>query len=301
MASDAFLIEWTTTVARRAVAPRHSHNLHGRSNIENQRLWEKKAVVLPGINRGGHHRLGDQSSLSLRYFSNQEAGLSLPASFLFEFLNIFMEFSPQQLLAEIEQRERIHNSFAEFCTYVLAPKGQRPARHHLAMIDHLERLERGEIDRLMIFCPPGMAKSTYAAVLFPAWWMIRNPATKVVGVSYGADLANRNSSEIKQIVTDFPEVLEFQFQKGKDRTENWGTTNRCEYKAIGTTGGLTGFRSHLTIMDDLVADQEAADSETERQRLAQYYGTVLKPRMTRGGRVPLNRGRIVLIMTRWHP
>ncbi|HNJ09804.1 MAG TPA: terminase, partial [Plasticicumulans sp.] len=34
-----------------------------------------------------------------------------------------------------------------------------PAAHHLLLIDKLERVTAGEITRLMVFMPPGSAKS----------------------------------------------------------------------------------------------------------------------------------------------
>ncbi len=44
--------------------------------------------------------------------------------------------------------------------------GYTQARHHLLLSEKLEAVERGEIKRLMVFMPPGSAKSTYANILF---------------------------------------------------------------------------------------------------------------------------------------
>jgi hypothetical protein len=73
-----------------------------------------------------------------------------------------------------------------------------PAEHHRLLIDKLEGIERGYIvadrrtnvcgtwyargehipfKRLMVFMPPGSAKSTYGSVLFPSWYLGKNPAT----------------------------------------------------------------------------------------------------------------------------
>ena len=51
----------------------------------------------------------------------------------------------------------------------------------------------GEIERLMVWMPPGSAKSTYASVLFPPWFMGRNPGASVLGVSNTTELAERFS------------------------------------------------------------------------------------------------------------
>ena len=40
------------------------------------------------------------------------------------------------------------------------------------LINKLERVSRGEIDRLALFMPPGSAKSTYATILYPKCYVI---------------------------------------------------------------------------------------------------------------------------------
>jgi len=39
---------------------------------------------------------------------------------------------------------------------------QAPSTHHKLLLDQLDRVARGDIDRLMVLMPPGSAKSTYA-------------------------------------------------------------------------------------------------------------------------------------------
>ena len=51
--------------------------------------------------------------------------------------------------------------------------------------------------KLMVFMPPGSAKSTYASILFPPWAMARNPKWSVLGASHSEDLAERFSFRIK--------------------------------------------------------------------------------------------------------
>jgi hypothetical protein len=45
---------------------------------------------------------------------------------------------------------------------VVHDPGYEPAAHRLLIIDRLERVARGEIDRLALFMPPGNMKSTYS-------------------------------------------------------------------------------------------------------------------------------------------
>ncbi len=67
-------------------------------------------------------------------------------------------------LDEIRE-ERARRSFDCFARRML---GLEPARHHRFVNEKLEAVERGEIKRLMLFEPPGHAKSTYASTCFRA-------------------------------------------------------------------------------------------------------------------------------------
>jgi hypothetical protein len=49
---------------------------------------------------------------------------------------------------------------------------------HLRLLaEHLEAVERGEIDRLMVFMPPRHGKSVLASTLYPAWYLGRHALT----------------------------------------------------------------------------------------------------------------------------
>ncbi len=65
-------------------------------------------------------------------------------------------------LDEVRQ-ERARRSLGAFATRML---GLVPAQHHEFVNGKLEAVERSEIPRLMLFEPPGHAKSTYASHLF---------------------------------------------------------------------------------------------------------------------------------------
>lgn len=65
------------------------------------------------------------------------------------------------------RRRHARASLTEWCREC----GYEPARHHKLIVKELEAVARGETDRLMLFLPPGSAKSTYGSVLFPPWYL----------------------------------------------------------------------------------------------------------------------------------
>src|SRR3954470_20143118 len=94
---------------------------------------------------------------------------------------------PRELLEELKARKEAEASLASYLAYL--DLGFAPAAHHQLMIRHLEEVERGECPRLMLFLPPGSAKSTYASVIFPSWYIGRHPEASIIAASHTQDLA----------------------------------------------------------------------------------------------------------------
>lgn len=163
--------------------------------------------------------------------------------------------------------------------------------HHRLLIKELEDIEAGRNDRLMVFMPPGSAKSTYASVLFPAWFMAKRPNRDVIGASHGAELAEDFSSRVLRTIKEYPRELDYGLLS--ESVKLWKTTNGGVYRAAGAGGSITGRRSDLFVIDDPIKGREDADSETIREKVWSWYRaeviTRLKP-----------RARIVVIQTRWH-
>jgi hypothetical protein len=184
------------------------------------------------------------------------------------------------------------SDLAAWCIEALAPLGQKPARHHRLLIDHLERVESGDIDRLMVFMPPGHAKSTYSSVLFPPWFFAQQQHRDLIGASHASSLAEDFSKRIQTQIRHNAPLLGFSLQS--ENVESWRTTNGGVYRAAGVGGGITGRRSDLTLIDDPIKGAADAESETVRESQWAWYQSECLTRQKPGG-------RIVLIMTRWHP
>jgi len=159
------------------------------------------------------------------------------------------------------------------------------------MIQELQDVADGKTPRLMMFLPPGSAKSTYVSKLFPAWWQARSPGSKLLGTSHTGTLAEKFSGEVQDLVRENAATLGYGL--ATDAKEFWRTTHGGEYRAAGVGAKITGFRADLAICDDLVSGAEAADSERQREAIWSWYLSELDSRLTPGAPV-------VLIMTRWH-
>lgn len=205
-----------------------------------------------------------------------------------------VEYDLKQLYALALYRRLLRRSFEAWCCHVLAPLGQRPARHHRLIIAKLEAVARGEIDRMMLFLPPGSAKSTYASVLFPAWWLAQKPHKSVIASSYGQDLAEGFGRRVRDLIGEHAPALQMSLQSDNKSAARWATSNGGQYIGAGVGGPITGRRADLVLIDDPVKGEAEAHSDTVRQSTWDWYQSNLYTRQKPGA-------AIVLIMTRWHP
>lgn len=202
-------------------------------------------------------------------------------------------FSPSQAAAEILRRRAARTSLQSYIEYL--DTGFAPARHHKLLIEKLEAVERGEIKRLMVFMPPGSAKSTYGSVLFPSWYLGRSKKKSVIAASHNGELAERFGRKVRNYVgsTEFRSVFSVGLADDSKAAARWETTEGGEYFAVGVGGSVTGRRADLGIIDDPVKSREEADSETVREKVWEWYKADFFTRLKPGA-------AIVLIQTRWH-
>ena len=170
------------------------------------------------------------------------------------------------------------------------------AQHHVQIAAKLEAVERGEIDRLMIFMPPRHGKSELASKRFPAWCLGRRPERQIIAASYNSDLANDFGRNVRNLVAEpefgqvFPNVS---LAPDSQAANRMNTNHGGAYVAAGVGTAVTGRGAHIALIDDPFKDREEADSERRRDMVWDWYRSTLYTRLMPGG-------AIVLIQTRWH-
>jgi len=175
------------------------------------------------------------------------------------------------------------------------PQYQRAA-HQQLIAEKLEAVERGEIDRLMIFMPPRHGKSELASKRFPAWCLGKNPKRQIIAASYNSDLASDFGRNVRNIVAEpeygqvFPGVT---LSPDSQAANRFNTNAKGTYVAAGVGTAVTGRGADIALIDDPFKDREEADSERRRETVWDWYRSTLYTRLMPGG-------AIVLIQTRWH-
>jgi len=189
---------------------------------------------------------------------------------------------------------KARRSLLAFTEYTL-PQYQ-VAPHHRLIVAKLEALERGDIDRLMIFMPPRHGKSELASIRFPAWYLGRNPDKFVITASYGHRLAARFGRRVRNLIADakynavFPGV---QLSADSAAKDLFNTDQGGQYLATSVEGAVTGEGGHLVSIDDPVKGIKEADSEVSQDTAWDWYQGDLYTRLMPGA-------RIVVTQTRWN-
>lgn len=209
------------------------------------------------------------------------------------------------------RREQARRHYRFFRNYV-DPKFEN-GPHNLLLAAALEEIElfirtRGKEgnNRLIAEMPPQYGKTTDIARMFPGYVLGRNPNTHVGIVSYGADLADKHSAAVRDLVrSDLynnlfggRSVLEdpLMVSDGSSSRSDWSLAKPHSGGCIsrGTGGGLSGNPIDLLIIDDPTKDVEEARSAAHQSKLENWFDSVAIPRMSEWG-------AIIIVHTRWDP
>nr|WP_306441818.1 phage terminase large subunit [Methyloversatilis sp. XJ19-49] len=220
--------------------------------------------------------------------------------------------SPQAAAAELLRRRRGRDSLVGFSQaieipgkpvsededaddWLFLPVETGLALHHLLLLQAIERTAKKHRGRLMVFMPPGSAKSTYCSVVAPAYLMAQQRERRFILASYATPLARRLGRRARQIARSpsFASLFGCTISTSTSAAHEWALTNGSEYLAGGILSGITGNRAHGIFVDDPIKGRQQADSETIRQTTWDAFNDDLLTRLIPGGFV-------VIVQTRWH-
>ena len=163
------------------------------------------------------------------------------------------------------------------------------------LIALLQRVADGQLNRLIVCCPPRLGKSLLVSKLFPAYWVSRYPSRFCAIASYSAELAYAHSREARHYYRAVGHAL----SKDSTAVGNWLTPERGGCIAAGVRGPFTGKGYALGIIDDPYKGPEDANSAGQRQKLIEWFQSVWLTRSEPG--VNGNAGAAqVVVLTRWH-
>lgn len=211
----------------------------------------------------------------------------------------------QRALLELDRADYLQ-SHLRFVRRYFAEKEGAPfivGRHHRVIAETLDRVLRGEIDRLIINIPPGYTKTEMAVVHLVAHGLALNPRARFIHASFNGPLALFNSNSVRDVIAleAFQELWPLKIRDDVAAKELWRTPEGGGMKASAAGGPITGFRAGLMepgftgalIIDDPVKPDDA-ESQVERDRVNNRWHSTFKSRLARED-VP-----VIVIMQRLH-
>lgn len=208
--------------------------------------------------------------------------------------SLLLSQAAERAQTELTKRRASRTSLLAFTQYTFP--NYRVGPHHRQIAAALEAVERGEIRRLMILCPPRHGKSELVSRRFPAWYLGRHPDRQFISASYGQSLADDFGRAVRNLIADkpfravFPDVS---LAADSAAANRWHTNRAGAYIAVGVGGGVTGRGADVLNLDDVHKDREEADSALLRERVWNWFTSTAYTRLMPGG-------SIVCTLTRWH-
>ena len=112
-------------------------------------------------------------------------------------------------LAKVKKVEdkAVRSDFLTFVKYIWPDFIE--GSHHKTISDKFNRLQTGELKRLIINMPPRHTKSEFASYFLPAWMIGNNPKLKIIQATHTAELAVRFGRKTKNLIdsSEYREVF----------------------------------------------------------------------------------------------
>jgi predicted phage terminase large subunit-like protein len=198
----------------------------------------------------------------------------------------------EKRLADEKKIRTARRSLIDF-TELTFPR-YRAAQHHRIIAEQLERVERGEIDRLMLHVPPRCGKSQLASRHFPAFYLGRHPEKQFISASATAPLAEDFGRDVRNLIADeeYAKIFDTRLAEDSQAKGRWNTTSGGSYYAVGVGGAIMGRGAHVLLIDDPFASMEEAQSETTRRQVYNWFTGTAYNRLEDGAAIILINHRM---------
>lgn len=179
--------------------------------------------------------------------------------------------SRQEAAKELLRRDEAKQSLLAFTEYTT--HNWKAGKIHKIICEQLERVERKEIDRLMLLCPPQHGKSQITSRRYPAYLLGCDPRRDVIAASATAELADGFGRDVRNCVASpeyqnvFPgtELADDSQAKGR-----WNTKQGGAYIAVGIGAQLYG-KGGMGLIDDPFGSWADAQSALQRDKVWEWY------------------------------
>lgn len=169
---------------------------------------------------------------------------------------------------------------------------------HISIICRLlEKMFLGDVRRALVCIPPRYLKTYLISIAYTAWLLGKNPRTRIICASYGAQLAEKFSADTLRLMRSpwyrrvFPGTILDPKQQNKTEI---GTTVGGYRLATSVGGTVTGRGADLIIVDDPLKASEA-HSPTARETCINWFSSTIHSRFDQP-----KKGKVIVVAQRLH-
>lgn len=219
-------------------------------------------------------------------------------------MSLIENFTPHEKRALAEVLVSDFRQFVKFAFKVRSGGNFIFQPHHNIIIDTLQKVIDGEINRLIIAIPPRHSKSELVSVMLASFAFVRNRRSEIIQTTCSDSLCREMSTGVRDVLfsDEFQELFGFSLRKDMSSLNDWGIQNGGKAHFVPTGGSVIGkgagtladgFTGLMVIDDPLKA--EDAYSQQRRTSINNRYTNTLLSRIAKRKETP-----IVIIQQRLH-
>jgi hypothetical protein len=186
-------------------------------------------------------------------------------------------------------------SFIKLAFWELHPNTAFQDNWHIHVLaDYLNRVERGEIKRLIINMPPRMLKSHCATISFPTWLLGRNPHQKILTLHSGQHLGKELEESCARLMQSERYRALFNLRSPNRKNQKLSNAYGGFFQFLSMDHAVTGLGADTIIVDDPISATDAQDKLLRDRVNKQFTQNVLQRLDDK------KTGAIIVVMQRLH-
>jgi predicted phage terminase large subunit-like protein len=148
------------------------------------------------------------------------------------------------------------------------------------LAERLTHVAARKTKRLVVSLPPRHFKTFMGSICLPAWILAHNPSAKIIILTYGQDLADKNAYAIRDILRSdwFKQTFHTRIKKDRAKLVDFVTTDGGAVRSLSIQGGVTGLGADFIIIDDPVEIKDC-DNAKRLERVNDLFDDEIQTRL----------------------
>jgi predicted phage terminase large subunit-like protein len=138
----------------------------------------------------------------------------------------------------------------------------------------------GETKRFIVSMPPRHYKTFMGSICLPAWILAHNSSAKIIILTYGQDLADKNAYGVREILRSewFQQAFHTRIKIDRAKLVDFATTDGGGVRSLSIEGGVTGLGADYIIIDDPVEIKDC-DNAKRLERINDLFDNEIQTRL----------------------